>query len=92
VSCYVLSIPDGVLYACSDRCATAVFDVLARSATAMISMHWSYEDRDVFCAGCSVPLGWRRASALILYREMTPAVRRLYGEIHERWWRDVAAR
>lgn len=86
MSCYVLAIPEGILHACSDRCASDVFDILARSGTVMISMEWSEADRDVFCAGCTTPLGWRRASALVLHKEMTSEAKRLYAEIHGRWW------
>lgn len=92
MSQYVLSIPDGVLYACSDHCASTVFDILARSGSPAISMEWSTDDRDVFCAGCATPLGWRRASVLLLHFALTPAARQSYTQLHERWWRDVAAR
>ena len=92
MSCFVLTTPDGDLYACSDRCASDVFEVLATSDPGVVAMWWSETDRDVFCAGCCIPLGWRRRSALTLHREMTGTARRLYGKVHERWWRDVAAR
>ena len=92
MSCYVLSTPDGDLYACSDRCATDVFEIVARPAAAVVSMWWSRDDRDVFCAGCGAAVGERRRSARLLHDLMTPKARRLYDRIHERWWKDVAAR
>ena len=93
MSCYVLTIPDGDLYACSDRCASDVFRMLATLDAGVVAMHWSAADnRDVFCSGCCTPLGWRRRSALVFHREMTPTARRLYVRIQKRWWRDVAAR
>lgn len=92
MSQYVLSLPDGILYACGDACASAVFEILARSGSPAISMEWSTGDRDVFCAGCATPLGWRRASALLLHSELTGTAKALYTQIHDRWWRDVAAR
>lgn len=91
MSCYVLTTPDGSLYACSDSCAIAVFEIVATSA-GVVSMHWSREDRDVFCAGCGAALGERRSSAIVLHKAMTPKARRLYQQLHERWWGDVAAR
>lgn len=84
MSCYVLSTPDGHLYACSDPCASAVFDILARSRTGMVAMHWSPTDRDVFCASCGVPLGWRRRSARLLHEAMTPDALAAYRSMEER--------
>lgn len=92
MSCYVLSTPDGHLYACSERCAVDVFGVVAQSRTGMVAMHWSRADRDVFCASCGVALGERRASAMVLHEAMTHKARAFYRQIHERWWDDVAAR
>lgn len=92
MSCYVLSTPDGSVYACSDRCATDVFNILATSKPGIVAMHWSRHDRDVFCAGCGVALGERRRSAVVLQRAMTPKARRLYDRIHERWWHGAETR
>lgn len=92
MSCYVLSTPDGDLYGCSDRCATAVFEVVARPPAAVVTMWWSREDRDVFCAGCGAALGERRTSAMLLHKAMTPKARRLYDRIHERWWHGAETR
>lgn len=92
MSCFVLTTPAGDVYACSDRCAADVFEVLARSDPGVVAMWWTQDDRDVFCASCGAPLGWRRRSARLLHELMTPAGRRLYAKVHERWWGDVAAR
>jgi len=91
VSCYILSTPDGHLYACSDNCAGVVFEIVARSNRGVVAMHWSVRDLDVFCASCGAALGERRMSAMVLHKAMTPTARRLYQRIHERWWSDAAA-
>lgn len=83
MSCYVISTPEGHLYACSESCATAVFDVLARSRCGVVAMYWSRTDRDVFCASCTAPLGWRRRSARLLHEAMTPAARAAYRQMEE---------
>lgn len=83
MSCYVISTSDGQLYACSESCATDVFDVVARSKVGVVAMHRSRTDRDVFCASCTVPLGWRRRSARLLHEAMTPAARAAYRQMEE---------
>jgi hypothetical protein len=92
VSCYVLATPDGHVYACSDRCASDVFHVLAASKPGVVDMHWSRRDRDVFCASCGAALGNRRMSAMVLHKAMTPTARRLYRRVHERWWAECCDR
>lgn len=81
---YVLSTPDGDVYACSERCATDVFNVLATSKPGVVAMWWSREDRDVFCASCAAPIGWRRRSARLLHLAMTPAARAAYRQMEVR--------
>jgi hypothetical protein len=83
MSCYVISTPDGHLYACSDGCASDVFEVLATSKPGIVAMHWSPADRDVFCASCTQPIGWRRRSARLLHQAMTPAARAAYQAMEE---------
>lgn len=80
----MLSTPDGQLYACSEPCATAVFDIVARSRDGLVAMEWSATDRDVFCASCGVPLGWRRRAARLLHQAMTPAALVAYREMEAR--------
>lgn len=83
MSCYVLTTPDGDVYACSDPCATDVFEVLATSKPGIVAMWWSRTDRDVFCASCAAPIGWRRRSARLLHQAMTPAARAAYRAMEE---------
>lgn len=84
MSCYVLSTADGDVYACSDPCASDVFEILARSGAGMVAMYWSPTDRDVFCASCSAPIGWRRRSARLLHDAMTPSALAAYRAVEER--------
>lgn len=69
--CYVLVTHEGDLYACTDTCAADVFGVVAGSKAGVVSMYWSRKDRDVFCASCAYPIGWRRRSARLLHEAMT---------------------
>ena len=83
MSCYVLSTPDGDCYACSDQCGADVFRILAHRPAAVVSMWWSKEDRDVFCASCAQPIGWRRRSAKLLHEGMTDIAWAIYDAMGE---------
>lgn len=83
MGCYVISTPDGDLYGCTDTCAADVFEVVARWQAAVVSMWWSNEDRDVFCASCAMPIGWRRRSARLLHEGMTETARAIYDALGE---------
>lgn len=83
MSCYVISTPDGDLYADTDRCAVDVFQVVAHRPAAVVTMYWSQVDRDVFCASCSEPIGWRRRSARLLHEGMTEIAWAVYDALGE---------